>query len=131
MQWAARYWGWLVVAFVLLRAIQGQVDGFSVLLALVAVLYFSFAAPAWCGAVTRGDRLCRNNAHGVLMGCHLREHRFQKLTLVIVPRSWRALGRRIWDNPLPTVGGILAGVLLVLSTLAAVVQAAAAVLWHD
>ncbi len=71
-RWAVRYWGWIAVAFVFLRITRGNVDGYTILLALVSLVYFSFAAPAWCGAVTRGDQLCRNNAYGVLMGIAVR-----------------------------------------------------------
>lgn len=124
---AARYWGWLVVLVVVYRLSLGRFDWWSLVLSLSALLYFSLVVPAWCGAVTRGDRLCRNNAHGLLMGCHLREHRFQKLSLVIVPKSWRALMRRVWDNPLPTTGAVVSLLLLFVSTSAAVVQAAASV----
>lgn len=64
------------------------------------------------------------------MGCHLREHRFQKLRLAIVPRSWRALVRGCMDSPMPTLGAAAAGILLFLTTAATVVQAVAAVIWH-
>jgi hypothetical protein len=30
------------------------------------------------------------------MGCHLREHRWQKLRLAIIPMSWSALCGRLW-----------------------------------
>lgn len=125
-----RYWGWLALLIFLWRLSDGELDLWSVALAAVALFYFAFSAPAWCGAVIRSDQLCRRNAYGLLMGCHLREHRFQKLTLVIVPRSWRALMRRIWSNPLPTVGAVLAGVFLFLSTVGTLVQAAVAVIYH-
>ncbi len=59
--------------------------GNNLLLITAGVLHFSFVTPVWCGAVTREGRLCRNNAHGLLLGCHLREHRWQKLTLAIAP----------------------------------------------
>lgn len=125
-----RYWGWIALAVIALRLGQGQLDGVSLFLAVASILYFSFSVPVWCGAITREDELCRNNAAGLLMGCHLREHRFQKLKLAVVPRSWRALMRRVWDNPLPTAGAVLSGALLVVATAATVVQAVAAVLWH-
>jgi hypothetical protein len=46
--------------------------------------------------MTRQHQICRNNASGILMGCHLREHHWQKLRLAIVPRAWSALWARLW-----------------------------------
>jgi hypothetical protein len=30
------------------------------------------------------------------MGCYLREHRWQKLRLAIIPKAWSALWERLW-----------------------------------
>src|SRR5450759_5014924 len=90
-------------------------------------LYFMFSVPAWCSAMTRQNMLCRNNAYGLLMGCHLREHRWQKLKMAIVPRAWRALMARVWrQNRAQSVGLLLTAV----ASMAAAAQAVAAVLWR-
>jgi hypothetical protein len=43
-----------------------------------------FLAPVWCGAFTRKNEFCRNNSWGLLLGCHLREHRWQKFKMIFV-----------------------------------------------
>jgi hypothetical protein len=107
-----RYWGYLlVVTIVALWAGDKAGPGVLMLLSLAATLYFFLQAPVWCGAATRGERLCRNNASGLLLGCHLRQHKWQKLRLVFVPAGWRRLNRGLWSDPktgLATIGAILA-----------------------
>ncbi len=44
-------------------------------LSTLVVLYTFFQAPMWCCAVTRSGEPCRNNAYGILLGCHIREHK--------------------------------------------------------
>jgi hypothetical protein len=91
----ARYFGWVVLGIALIW--WGRLDPtVTAVLVLTAALYIGFRTPTWCGAITRRQQICRNNAHGVMMGCHLREHRWQKLRLAIVPKSWSALWGRLW-----------------------------------
>jgi hypothetical protein len=103
--------------------ILGKVSTAIVALVLVlsvgAVIYFLFQAPLWC-AVTRDGTLCRNNSSGVLIGCHLREHKFQKLKMAFVPKAWRDLNRGLWATPGDGVT-TLSGLGSVVSALAAVV----------
>jgi hypothetical protein len=101
-----RYWGFLALLAALacwVGLILGKVSTAIVALVLVlsvgAVIYFLFQAPLWCGAVTRDGTLCRNNSSGVLTGCHLREHKFQKLKMAFVPKAWRELNRGLWATP--------------------------------
>lgn len=114
-----RYWGYVLI--VILAALWlNRVAGSSLLIFLsgVATLYFLFQAPVWCGATTRGDQLCRNNAYGALLGCHLRQHKWQKIKMTFVPSLWRRLNRGLWSSPttgLATIGAVLS----ILSTLAA------------
>lgn len=114
-----RYWGYLVLA-VLFTAWWTTQTGPTVLILLsIAVsIYFLFSAPVWCGAVTRDGTLCRRNASGLLMGCSLRQHKWQKLKMAIVPNAWRQLNRGLWASP-PTS-------LATLGTLAGIVSAIAA-----
>jgi hypothetical protein len=89
-------------------------------LSVAALGYFLFQAPLWCGAVTREGTLCRNNSSGLLIGCHLREHKWQKLKMAFVPKAWRELNRGLWATPREGVN-TLAGLGSVVSALAAVV----------
>ena len=91
----ARYFGWATLGFALIW--WGRLDPtVTAVLVLTAAVYIGFRTPTWCGAVTRRQQICRNNAYGVLMGCHLREHRWQKLRLAIIPKSWAALWGWLW-----------------------------------
>lgn len=93
------YWGW--AALILLVYLWSNSVGPGALIALYALvtLYFAFQAPIWCGALTRGRQLCRNNAYGVSMGCHLRQHRWQKLRMAVTPSSWGDLTAELWTGP--------------------------------
>ena len=122
----ARVVGWLILLG--MPFIWGKVDWpWRFLVLALATVFFMFRAPAWCGAVTRQGRLCRNNTRGLLMGCHLREHKWQKLRMAVIPRAWSALAKRIWSqNPGQTTGLAIAAI----TGAATVVSATASVLWH-
>ena len=111
MKWLLRYWGYLALA-------AGIVGWFTHTLTVVVILVLSVAAvgyfllqtPVWCGAITRGDQLCRNNSHGLLLGCHLREHKWQKIKMVFAVKGWQIINRGLWSSPkeiLATVGGLI------------------------
>jgi hypothetical protein len=115
------YWGWVVL--IVLAYLWSRSAGPAPLIVLSAIvtLYFAFQAPIWCGAATRGRQMCRNNAYGVLMGCHLRQHRWQKLRMTVTPSSWRDLTAELWSDPktaLSSVGLILG----IVSTLAGLLK---------
>lgn len=76
-------WG-VVVLVVAILGWASEIFGPVVLMTLsaVSVLYFLFQAPLWCTALGRQGR-CRNNANGMLRGCHLREHKWQGLRLLL------------------------------------------------
>jgi len=93
-----RYWGFLALAFALagwlslaLGKVTTAIVGLLLLVSVGALGYFLFQAPLWCGAITREGALCRNNSSGLLIGCHLREHKWQKLKMTFVPKAWRQL----------------------------------------
>lgn len=71
----------------------------------------------WCCAETRGKELCRNNAYGILMGCHLRQHKSQKLKMAFKYSSWGKLARQV----LSSVGGKAATVSALAGSTSAVV----------
>lgn len=101
----------------------GVAPAILILLSVMAVAYFLFQAPGWCGAVTREGKLCRKNAHGLLMGCSYRQHKWQKLKMVFIPRAWRELNRGLWASPqdgvatLSALGGAASGITAVITLL--------------
>jgi hypothetical protein len=120
MRGFGKYWGWAVFAVLVAGWLTSDL-GPMVLLLLSAVsgVYFFFSAPAWCGAVGR-DGACRNNSRGVLMGCHLRQHKWQKLKMIVLRERWRQLARELFPNAttaLATLGGIVAVTSGVAATL--------------
>ncbi|MFE9027204.1 hypothetical protein ACFYOA_13175 [Streptomyces iakyrus] len=61
-----------------------------IILSVAVLLWSFFQAPVTCAAPVRGrEDGCRNNATGLLMGCHIRQHRWQKLKMLIVRRRVR------------------------------------------
>jgi hypothetical protein len=122
-----RYWGFLalviaIAGWVGLAAgkVAGSLVALILLLSVAAFGYFLFQAPLWCGAITRDGKLCRNNSSGILIGCHLREHKFQKLKMAFVPKAWRELNRGLWATPRDGVT-TLSGLGSAVSALAAVI----------
>jgi hypothetical protein len=107
----ARWWGFAFVVAVLAALPSREVPAAILFvlsgLGLVWVLFF---APVWCGADTRKHESCRNNSWGLLLGCHLREHRWQKFKMMFVNRRWQQLNRGLWSSPaeiLATVSGVV------------------------
>ena len=120
MRGLARYWGYAAaVVLVMAWTTAGVGPAVLVVLSLAVTGYFLFQAPVWCGAVNRDGTLCRNNASGLLLGCRLRQHRWQKLKLAIVPHRWRQLNRGLWVSPRAGVStaAAVAGVLSALAAL--------------
>ena len=99
-----RYWGFFALAAALVcwaALVAGKVTSSAaaaiLILSLAAVEYFSFQAPLlWCGAQIRRGDFCRNNCSGLLLGCHLRQHKWQKLKTVFQPKKWPELNRILW-----------------------------------
>lgn len=96
-----RYWGWAALAASIASMVTGKLGLLApVLLALASVGYFLVQAPTQCRAVNRdGKTWCRNNASGLIMGCHIRQHRRQMLTMAFVPRNWRRFNEGLWSEP--------------------------------
>ncbi|MEV6632305.1 hypothetical protein AB0M54_16305 [Actinoplanes sp. NPDC051470] len=61
----------------------------------MVILYILFQAPATCAAINRITQrtgevdYCRNNCGGMLLGCHVRQHKFQKFKTLWWQQSWR------------------------------------------
>jgi hypothetical protein len=123
----ARWWGFaLVVA--LLAALPTRAVPATLLFALsgLGLVWALFLAPVWCGAVTRKGEFCRNNSWGLLLGCHLREHRWQKFKMMFVSRRWQQLNSGLWSSPgavLATVSGLITMILFFVAIVQWLAQA--------
>ena len=100
-----RYWGYIALAL----AIAGWVThvfGYAVIavVSLLALVYFLFQAPLTCGAETREGLPCRNNSYGLLMGCHYRQHKWQRFRDVFVSRKWRDVFHDLMASPKDRLG---------------------------
>jgi hypothetical protein len=120
-----RYWGYGVLA-VLLLSLGGKSLGPGVYAALVALLifYVLFQVPVYCGAINRrrGDAVefCRNNSAGLFLGCHLRQHKWQKFGGAWWSLGWRQKSAGIWTGApakLATVSGLIGTVTGIIGVL--------------
>jgi hypothetical protein len=90
-------------------------------LSAAVLLWSFFQAPVTCGAPVRGrDDGCRNNATGLLLGCHIRQHRWQKLKMLIVRRRVREFCSGLFSDgkavlvTLAAVGSFLSGLVALI-----------------
>jgi hypothetical protein len=113
-----RYWGYLAVAIAIAGFFLHGI-GLAVILALslAALGYFLFQAPMWCGAETRKGEWCRKNSHGLLRGCSLRQHKWQRLRQTFTPTGARAVAAtsKSVSGALGTIGGVVAGVQVLIA----------------
>jgi len=113
----AAYWGYLLLAVVIAAVVEKFGRPFLLLiLSAVAFGYFLFQAPLWCGAEIRHDPEgtgCRDNASGLLLGCHRRQHKWQRLKALF---RLHQLGHFLISTPaqkLATASGLISlGVML-------------------
>lgn len=117
-----RYWGYLAIVI----AVAGYFlhdFGLAVILSLslAALGYFLLQAPVSCGAETRKGEWCRKNSHGLLRGCSIRQHKWQRLKQTFTPAGGRAVLRtsKSVSGALSTIGGVVTGaqVLIVAGAL--------------
>ena len=107
-----RYWGYLAVVIAVAGFFLHSIGlAVVIVLALAALGYFLFQAPMWCGAETRKQEWCRNNSHGLLLGCHLGQHKLQRVKQTFTPAGGRTLVRttKSVSGGLSTIGGVVAG----------------------
>ena len=117
----SRRGGWIGIAVLILVLVNvGWSNPATVAIVVLAtLLHFLLWTPVYCGAETRDETACRNNARGLLMGCHLQEHQWQKMKMAIHVHAWRKLARRVFgQNPAQSIGTLAA----VVASMAAVVQ---------
>ncbi|MDT0438027.1 MULTISPECIES: hypothetical protein [Streptomyces] len=90
-------------------------------MSIAVFAYASFQVPVWCGAVNRDGRTyCRNNAYGVLMGCRNRQHRWQKLKMIVLRSKVGDVSRAVFPTAKEKFNAFLA-VAGLLSAIAAVI----------
>jgi hypothetical protein len=122
------YWGYLALAAVIIGWQTHTMTPLVILVLSAAALgYFLLQTPVWCGAIIRGGRLCRNNSHGILLGCHLREHKWQKIKMVFAVKGWKIINKGLWTSPkeiLATLGGLIAVGTFLVSVVAELVKVA-------
>lgn len=98
-----QYWGYGVLA-VLLLSLGSSAFGPGIYAVLVGLLllFVLFQAPMYCGAINRKRggvvEFCRNNSTGLILGCHLRQHKWQKFGHDWWSLSWHQKTRGIWTG---------------------------------
>jgi hypothetical protein len=114
-------WGYLILGVVAYGWLGTSMEpGVIAILSGVVALYALFQAPMWCCATIRNGEPCRNNAYGILLGCHIRQHKWQKVKMVVSVSKWGELAKRVVSS----FGGIAA----LVGATAAVTSAVAAVI---
>ncbi|MFI6250603.1 hypothetical protein [Streptomyces sp. NPDC051016] len=117
-----QWWG-VIAGALLIAAWINEAAGPVVIITLsAAVLLWSFfQAPVTCGAPVRGRTDgCRNNATGLLMGCHIRQHRWQKLRMLIIRRQVRNFCSGLFSDgkatlvTLAALGSFLSGLVALI-----------------
>ena len=121
-----QWWGVLAGAL-LIAAWINSAAGPAVVVALsvATAAWCLFQAPVTCNAPVRGRADgCRNNASGLLLGCHIRQHRWEKLKMLLLRRRLRDFCTGLFSDGKATVV-TLAGVGSFLSGLVALVPGVA------
>ncbi|MET8961831.1 hypothetical protein ABZX69_20510 [Streptomyces sp. NPDC004074] len=117
-----QWWG-VIAGALLIAAWINEAAGPVVIVALSALvlLWSFFQAPVTCGAPVRGRTDgCRNNATGILMGCHIRQHRWQKLKMLILRRRVREFCSGLFSDgkstlvTLAALGSFLSGLVALI-----------------
>jgi hypothetical protein len=111
-----RYWGYIALALAILGWVTHAVGYAAILIvSFLALVYFLVQAPLTCGAPIRKGDHCRNNSHGILLGCHIRQHKWQRAKDVFVSRRWGNVIHDLTGSPkdiLGTVGGLISVISL-------------------
>lgn len=108
-----RYWGYLALALAIAGFFTHSLGYMVILiLSLASLGYFLLAAPVWCCAITRTGELCRDNSRGLLLGCHRRQHRWQRVKQTFTPTGGRAVlaAGKSAQGVLVLVGGVFGGI---------------------
>jgi hypothetical protein len=91
-----------------------SVPGIYAVLVGLLILFVLFQAPVHCGAINRkrggGVEFCRNNSTALVMGCHLRQHKWQKFGRDWWSLGWREKSKGTWTEAsakLATASGLV------------------------
>jgi hypothetical protein len=110
------YFGWFVFHFGPAALAVGSFLGLS---------YFLFQAPVPCCAKNRDLTFCRNNAHGIIGGCHIKQHKWQNFKMLIHRQSWARLAqglfRRVSGNA-AAVGALASSMSAMVATITLIVK---------
>jgi len=94
-----RYFGYLILPIIAYGWASGNMSAAFILIASsLAIVYMLFAVPTWCMATTRDGLGCRRNSNGLLLGCSLREHKWQKVKMAVRTSRWGELFAKFWSN---------------------------------
>lgn len=104
----ARYWGYLALAVAVFGLFEHIEVTVVLILAGAAFVYLLVQAPLWCGAPTRQGLACRNNSHGLLLGCWIREHKWQRLKKLFIPARWGELTKTLFGSVKDSLGTVSA-----------------------
>lgn len=114
------YWGYLAAAALVVAWGRGAASAVTVVLSLAVVAYAAFQIPVWCGAGNRNGTYCRRNASGILMGCSLRQHRWQKMKMIVLRSKAGDISRAVFPTAKEkfaafiAVGGLASAVAAVI-----------------
>jgi hypothetical protein len=93
-------WGYLLLVLaVVFWAIRDIGPGTALIAFTLAGVWTLVAAPVWCGAENRDGTSCRNNSYGLLGGCKLRQHRWQRFRDLFKAKQIREAFRGWFTGP--------------------------------
>ena len=79
-----RYLGYLLLVGAVILFFARDIGPIAVSAAFaLSALWMLLAAPTWCGAKNRGEGYCRNNTSGLLGGCKIRQHKWQRFKALV------------------------------------------------
>jgi hypothetical protein len=112
----SRYWGYVALAIAVVGAFEHLAAVAVLVLAGLAFVYVLVQAPLVCLAAGR-EGPCRNNSHGMLLGCWIRQHKLQRLKRLFIPKGWSDLAGTLFGSPKDALATISA--LIAIGTFAA------------
>lgn len=113
-----RYWGYIALVVAILGYfLHGLGMAVVLALSLAALGYFLLAAPVYCGAEIRTGEPCRKNSHGLLRGCAIRQHKWQRVRKTFTPAGGRAIlsAGKSAGGFLALISGAVAGVQMLIA----------------
>lgn len=122
MKTLPKCWGYVLFVILVTGVYYGWLSSLGItVLSAATVFYTMFQAPMVCAVKNSTGRspYCRNNASGLLVGCWIRQHKWQKFKLMFIPEYWRRIGREFYTNPvegLKISAAVLGGIGGVLGT---------------